>query len=125
LAKIAHIPFVPFGFKVAEGNTMPTKTNQKHRYFWPMARLGKDWYGYARKQGAAKLWNASKIVGSYYLSRVTGRPYVAGLPMSISFEPTTACNLRCPECPSGLRSFSRPTGNLRLELFKQVMDEVK
>jgi radical SAM protein with 4Fe4S-binding SPASM domain len=33
-------------------------------------------------------------------------------PMSLSVEPTTACNLRCPECPSGLRSFTRPTGML-------------
>ena len=32
--------------------------------------------------------------------------------MSLSVEPTTACNLRCPECPSGLRSFTRPTGML-------------
>lgn len=33
------------------------------------------------------------------------------MPMSLSIEPTTACNLRCPECPSGLRSFTRPTGH--------------
>lgn len=71
------------------------------------------------------MWNASRVIGSYYLSRLTGKPYVAGLPMSISFEPTTACNLRCPECPSGLRSFSRPTGNLKQELFRKVIDEVK
>ena len=32
--------------------------------------------------------------------------------MSLSVEPTTSCNLRCPECPSGLRSFTRPTGML-------------
>lgn len=32
--------------------------------------------------------------------------------MSLSIEPTTSCNLRCPECPSGLRSFTRPTGML-------------
>ena len=40
--------------------------------------------------------------------------------MSLSVEPTTACNLRCPECPSGLRSFTRPTGMLdpdRLEAW--------
>jgi hypothetical protein len=36
--------------------------------------------------------------------------YYTGLPVSISIEPTTACNLRCPECPSGLRSFTRPHG---------------
>ncbi|QSE99347.1 SPASM domain-containing protein [Fulvivirga lutea] len=47
------------------------------------------------------------------------------MPLSISFEPTTSCNLRCPECPSGLRSFTRPTGMLESDLFKKVIDEQK
>lgn len=42
----------------------------------------------------------------------------------MAIEPTTACNLRCPECPSGLRSFTRPTGKLDEALFKKVMEEV-
>ena len=44
--------------------------------------------------------------------------------MTISVEPTTACNLRCPECPSGLRAFSRPTGNLKADFFKSIIDEI-
>lgn len=44
--------------------------------------------------------------------------------MSISFEPTTSCNLRCPECPSGLRSFTRPTGMLQQSLFENVIDQL-
>jgi radical SAM protein with 4Fe4S-binding SPASM domain len=46
------------------------------------------------------------------------------MPFSISLEPTTACNLRCPECPSGLRSFSRPTGNLKEDFFRATMSEL-
>ena len=46
------------------------------------------------------------------------------MPMAISIEPTTACNLGCPECPSGLKQFSRPTGNLRTEVNKQIIDEL-
>ena len=45
-------------------------------------------------------------------------------PMSLSVEPTTSCNLRCPECPSGLRSFTRPTGMLQTELLAELMKEV-
>ena len=41
-----------------------------------------------------------------------------GYPASISFEPTTSCNLRCPECPSGLRAFTRPTGMLENKFLK-------
>ncbi len=49
---------------------------------------------------------------------------MSGLPWSASIEPTTACNLRCPECPSGLRNFTRPTGNLSMENFSKMIDEL-
>ncbi|NNC82640.1 MAG: radical SAM protein [Flavobacteriales bacterium] len=44
-----------------------------------------------------------------------------GMPFSVSIEPTTACNLRCPECPSGLRSFSRPTGSIDQAFFESFI----
>ncbi|MFP4095079.1 MAG: SPASM domain-containing protein [Cyclobacteriaceae bacterium] len=69
--------------------------------------------------------NAGLVLGSYYLSRISGRAWQAGLPISISVEPTTSCNLRCPECPSGLRSFTRPTGMLQEEMFKKIVDELQ
>ncbi len=46
------------------------------------------------------------------------------MPTAISVEPTTACNLRCPECPSGIRSFTRPTGNLSSHTFNRVLDDL-
>lgn len=46
------------------------------------------------------------------------------MPLSVAIEPTTACNLRCPECPSGLRSFTRDTGNLRIPLLNKFLDEI-
>lgn len=46
-----------------------------------------------------------------------------GLPVFASIEPTTSCNLRCPECPSGLRQFSRATGMLEPTFFaKGIME---
>ncbi len=71
-----------------------------------------------------RIWNASKVQASYYFTKFNGKPIQWGLPFTISFEPTTACNLRCPECPSGLRSFTRPTGNLKKDFFSQVIDEI-
>lgn len=47
------------------------------------------------------------------------------MPIAISIEPTTSCNLRCPECPSGLREFSRPTGMLEESLNTKVINELK
>lgn len=69
--------------------------------------------------------NALSVLSSYYLSKYSKSLIHKGLPISIAIEPTTACNLRCPECPSGLRSFTRPTGMLQEELFMQVIDELK
>jgi len=66
---------------------------------------------------AKRFLNALLVYTSYYLSRLglLSKPW--GLPISMSIEPTTACNLSCPECPSGLKQFTRPTGNLNAEEF--------
>ncbi|WP_276479412.1 radical SAM/SPASM domain-containing protein [Paraflavitalea pollutisoli] len=71
-----------------------------------------------------RAWNAGKVLSSYYLSKWTKRPVQWGFPVSISFEPTTSCNLRCPECPSGLRAFTRPTGMLQKDFFRDTIDQL-
>lgn len=68
--------------------------------------------------------NATKVLASYHHSRLNRKPAISALPISIAFEPTTSCNLRCPECPSGLRSFSRPTGMLKTDMFQSVIDQL-
>jgi len=68
--------------------------------------------------------NVVKILTSYYYTRWSGKPVQWGMPMTVSIEPTTACNLKCPECPSGLRAFSRPTGNLKIDFFTKTIDEL-
>lgn len=68
--------------------------------------------------------NALDIYASYHRSRRAGMALHKGMPVSVSIEPTTSCNLRCPECPSGLRSFSRPTGMLSEGLFENVIDQL-
>jgi radical SAM protein with 4Fe4S-binding SPASM domain len=68
--------------------------------------------------------NAAKVVASYQLSKLFKKPIQWGYPISVSFEPTTSCNLRCPECPSGMRSFTRDTGMLKKDFFKQTIDDI-
>jgi radical SAM protein with 4Fe4S-binding SPASM domain len=72
-----------------------------------------------------KVWNYVLLRFSFQISRLAGKPILWGNPTTLSIEPTTSCNLRCPECPSGLRSFSRPTGMLQDQLFEKVIDQVK
>lgn len=71
-----------------------------------------------------KLWNFAKIYASFYYSRWKKASFHRGMPIKVGFEPTTFCNLRCPECPSGLRSFTRPTGMSDLDLFKGTVDQL-
>jgi radical SAM protein with 4Fe4S-binding SPASM domain len=83
-----------------------------------------DSINFLKKLTIRRFWNATKVLSSFYISRLLKRPVQWGLPMSISFEPTTSCNLRCPECPSGLREFTRPTGMLKQDFFKQTIDDI-
>jgi len=77
-----------------------------------------------KKTTLKRVRNAAAIVSSYQWSRITKRAAILGKPISISIEPTTSCNLRCPECPSGLRSFTRPTGMLSQDLYVDVIDQL-
>ena len=83
----------------------------------------KDGINFLRKQNPKRIWNAGLVFTSYYISRFFKTKTVWGKPLSISYEPTTSCNLRCPECPSGLRQFTRPTGMLEFNRYKQAVDE--
>ncbi|MDW8302368.1 MAG: SPASM domain-containing protein [Bacteroidia bacterium] len=68
--------------------------------------------------------NAFKVWISYQISKILHKDKHAGYPIAISIEPTTYCNLRCPECPSGLRQFTRPTGSLSIDVFRNIIDQL-
>jgi radical SAM protein with 4Fe4S-binding SPASM domain len=76
------------------------------------------------KLSLRRIWNGGKVLSSYYFSKWTRKPIQWGFPISISFEPTTSCNLRCPECPSGLHAFTRPTGMLENNFFRDTIDQL-
>lgn len=72
-----------------------------------------------------RFYNAVKILISFTLSRVIRKPIVWGLPISFSIEPTNHCNLKCPECPSGLGALTRKLGLLKLDDYKNWIDQIK
>ena len=97
--------------------------NRPYFYVMFIDRLLDHWQALKRLT-FPKIWNASLLFASFQLSKITGRNYHLGRPLSIAIEPTTACNLRCPECPSGLRSFTRDTGNLKSDFFRDTIDQI-
>lgn len=73
---------------------------------------------------AKRLINALLVYIGFYYSRFFKSAKSWGMPISLSIEPTTACNLGCPECPSGLKQFSRDIGNLKAENFNRWLDQL-
>jgi len=78
----------------------------------------------AKKLTLTKVSNAFKVWLSYHISKSRKTASAMGGPISMAIEPTTSCNLRCPECPSGLRQFTRPIGMLEPSFFKTTIDSV-
>ena len=84
----------------------------------------RDGFNYLSKLSFLRVWNMVQLVSSYWISKISKKAYHFGSPTSISLEPSTSCNLRCPECPSGLRNFTRPTGMLTDETYRSVIDQL-
>jgi radical SAM protein with 4Fe4S-binding SPASM domain len=83
-----------------------------------------DSLNFLSKLSFRRAWNMTRVWSSYQLSKITKKPIQWGLPVSVAIEPTTSCNLRCPECPSGLRAFTRPTGMLQKDFFSKTVDDL-
>ena len=84
----------------------------------------KDSITFLKKLSFHKIVNFVKVYSSFLYSKLLKKPIQWGLPFTVSIEPTTACNLRCPECPSGLRSFTRETGNLKKDFFSRTINDM-
>ncbi len=69
--------------------------------------------------------NFIKIHLSFFLSILLKRDLLWGKPYSISIEPTTICNLHCPECPTGMQTLKRKSGNMDLQTYIRIIDELR
>lgn len=71
-----------------------------------------------------RLYNFIRAEGAYLFSNMWGRPVVTGMPWAASVEPTTKCNLHCPECPTGMQALSRPKGTMDVAQFRSILDRL-
>ena len=72
-----------------------------------------------------KTSNALLSGSTYLLSSLSGNPVILGMPVTISFELTNHCNLKCPECTSGSGLMKRERGYMDIGLYKKVIGELK
>lgn len=68
--------------------------------------------------------NVLKIVSGYLVSHIRNRSIVWGDPCVLMVEPTNRCNLHCPLCPSGAGSLTRPRGQMAVDGFEGLIDEI-
>ncbi|TNE53794.1 MAG: radical SAM protein [Bacteroidetes bacterium] len=84
----------------------------------------RDYWQIIKHLSVQRVFNLMRLKCSFWWTRLTKRPRIWGKPFALSIEPTTACNLGCPECPSGLKMFTRPTGKMDLKKHEQMLDQV-
>ena len=71
-----------------------------------------------------RISNLLLVESGFLLSRIFRKVIVIGKPWAASIEPTTSCNLRCTECPTGMQTLSRPKGNMSLDVFRKILDKL-
>ncbi len=71
-----------------------------------------------------RIVNAAKLVLSYLYSLVTQRVVLRGSPMAFAIEPTSICNLHCPECPTGTGLLKRPRGMMDLQDYRHALKQL-
>jgi radical SAM protein with 4Fe4S-binding SPASM domain len=83
-------------------------------------------YGYFIQTATFKrVANLIALHLSFQIKKILKNKSISGKAYALSIEPTTACNLGCPECPSGLKKFTRKTGNISWELYEKIISENK
>ncbi len=82
------------------------------------------YFGFIKIQSLRRIVNLVLVEAGFWLSRIIRRPVVFGKPWAASIEPTTSCNLRCPECPTGMQNLARQKGNLSHGNFETILNKL-
>jgi MoaA/NifB/PqqE/SkfB family radical SAM enzyme len=77
-----------------------------------------------RRLAAEGLWNKLANFLLVEAELRLGRRRLLGRPYWLTVDPTSACQLRCPFCPTGMGRNVRPKASLSLERFRRIMDEL-
>jgi len=94
------------------------ETELRHNFWHKIKRgLGLWWRG---EVSLRRVINA----GLCHLSLRRRWTRVLGKPFFLMIEPTNACNLRCPLCPTGRGTLDRPKAFLPIELYRQCIAEL-
>lgn len=76
---------------------------------------------FRRQETLGQMWNHFRCKMS--MRRLSPRPW--GKPHSLLLEPTSACNLRCPLCPTGLGALNRPSGMMEMDVYRSIINQCR
>ncbi|MCI0495860.1 radical SAM protein [candidate division KSB1 bacterium] len=82
------------------------------------------WNRVAKAASAKRMINALQSIAGLALSTITRKSITWGVPPIVTIEPTVRCNLRCPQCITGMGKIHREQDDLNLDIFKQIMEEI-
>ena len=71
-----------------------------------------------------RFFNAVKVLFGYVFSILFRSPFNWGQPIVLSIEPSSVCQLKCPECYTGTGLTKRETIFIDFELYKSIIDKV-
>lgn len=71
-----------------------------------------------------RLANCLGMFASYVTSCLCRRPVVCHSPYFLSIEPVNVCNLRCPQCPTGMGLHRRTKRYFDVEVFERLLCEL-
>ncbi len=75
-----------------------------------------------RSLTARRIGNIIKTSVSFFLSALTQKEIVWGIPPVLTIEPTNLCNLHCPLCTTGSGEMERTSGRMSLDTFQKIMN---
>lgn len=71
-----------------------------------------------------RLWNLLVLRITFYVSYIFKIHKTQHYPAFVSIEPTNICNLKCPECPTGIGSSSVKKGTMSFDLFQTIIPQI-
>ena len=83
------------------------------------------WYFYFKKLSFHRAFNSFLVIISYCLSKASGKVFLWGQPIVFTIEPSSVCQLSCPECLCGQGKIVRDSTFVDVVLFKKIIHQIK
>ena len=82
------------------------------------------WSAVFKAANLSRITNCVKVLTSLILSKIIKKNIFWGIPFIMTIEPASVCNLKCPQCLTGLKKIKRKQSLMNAGLFKQIIEQI-